>query len=372
MGVPIMGMVLRNSLLSAIMLVGCASWQPGDASTPQTTLAKPGEVGVVMNIDLVDPKITERHWQAANGWAKFVRINIGMDMEGYTPDSTRPKYTRLKTLANECAKRGIGMHVILGGVPNKAAFDWQKMGAGPGFDGKKYSTMPRSWWPSYAAWQERAAHEVVKAYGKDAATKVRFQLFNEPYDRGEDDTVTKLLDFTMIRLLDPDGKIKGCPVDGPALWGQADQMKKQIVAWDALMAKFPDTLGRVDRIPLNCYPRGGTHRSEDDLRSAYVNNAREMYNFATDTFEGHRVYFAEFGVSRVWDSRPDVFGSRTSEIAGQVLLDTLAEVRKFVPQITIYQSIDTSLENQRREGCGLLDASGNPTVDFRTLRKIAN
>jgi hypothetical protein len=108
------------------------------------------------------------------------------------------------------------------------------------------------------------------------------------------------------------------------------------------------------------------------LRNAYIRNARSMYDFATKTFEGRRVYFAEFGVSRVWDSRPEVFGGKTVETAGRVLLDTLAEMRQYVPAITIYQSIDPSLEVEKREGCGLIDSSGDPTVDFFRLRQIAN
>jgi len=335
-------------------------------------LAKPGDVGIVFNIDLVDPKITERHWQAAEGWAKFVRVGIGMDMEGYTPDANRPDYRRLKTLAKECARRGIGMHIILGGLPHRDANAWQNLAKIPSYRGQKYSDLPKEWANNYYTWQKRAALEVVKAYGPGATSKIRFQLFNEPYDRGEDEAVTKMLIEMMRRLPDASGKIHGCPVDGPTLWGQPAQMRKQITQWKDLMAKHPDTLGKVERIPLNVYPEGGTHRSLEDLRLAYVVNAKRMYDFATKTIPGRGVYFAEFGVSRVWDSRPDVFGARTNQIAGRVLLDTLAEMRKYIPQITIYQSQDTSLENQKREGSGLMDASGTPIVDFAELRRIAN
>lgn len=362
-------MVLRNSLLSGVILISCTSWQnEGPELAP---LPKPGEVGIVFNIDLVDPKITARHWQAADGWAKYIRVSIGMDMEGYTPDANRPEYKRLKTLAKECARRGIGMHVILGGLPHRDANAWQNLTKEPNYQGQKYGDLPRAWLNNYLAWQDRAASEVVKAYGANAKNKIRFQLFNEPYDRGEDEAVTRMLNAVVTRVLGPDGKVHGCPLDGPALWGQAPQMRKQILLWKSLMQKYPDTLGRVDRIPLNVYPEGGTHRSLAELRSAYVRNAKTMYDFATKNFS-RPVYFAEFGVSRVWDSRPDVFGAKTNEIAGKVLLDTLGEMRKYVPQITLYQSQDTSIENQKREGSGLMDASGTPIVDFAELRRIAN
>lgn len=368
---PIMKMVLRNSLLSALTLIGCMPMQANLGPQLQP-LPKLGEVGVVFNIDLVNPKITERHWQAADGWAKFIRVSIGMDMEGYTPDANRPQYTRLKTLARECAKRGMGMHIILGGVPGKGADAWQRLSPVPGYEGKKYSEIPKSWMSAYAAWQERAAQEVVKAYGSGATGKIRFQLFNEPYDRGQDDAATKLMDLIMIRMMDRNGKVLGCPVDGPALWGPAPQMKKQIANWKGIMKKYPDTLGRVDRIPLNLYPESGVHRSEDALRAAYIRNARTMYDHAASNLEGHGIYFAEFGVSRVWDSRPDVFGSKTKDIAGRVLLDTLEEMRKYVPAITIYQSIETSAQNSQNEACALIDWNGNPTVDFARLKRIAN
>lgn len=366
-------MVIRTALLTMIMAIGCGQGHYDVGPVPQLpALKKPGDVGVVMNIDLTRPEVTKRHFEIAKGWAKFVRVSVGMDMEGEFPDAERNKFGRLRTLARECASRGLGMHVITGGVPNVLAEEWQKLGHVSGYKGKRYNEMPESWWPKYAAWQRRACQEIVEAYGPLAYRKVRFQLFNEPYDRGEDPAVTRLINFVIPRLTDEDGKIFGCELDGPSLWGNPDQMKKQIDMLHDLMERFPSTFGRIGRIPLNMYPPGRYYREADELTAFYIAGSKQMVDYARRALRGHEIYFSEFGVSRVWDSRPEVFGDQFDDVAAHSMLETLREMRKYVSEITIYQTLDTNIEVQKREGFGLQDASGNPMVNMDELRRIAN
>lgn len=363
--------MLRSALYS-VLTAFCLT-QSGGGSPEPPQLSKLGEVGGVMNIDLSDSGFYRRHWEAIEGWGKFIRVSVAMEIEGYRPDVNRLKFTRIKTLAADAARRNLGMHIILGTLPGKGeANEWHKaIASASGYEGKRYKEMPEAWWPSYAKWQEKACQEIVRAYGPNAKDKVRFQLFNEPYDRGEDAVATKLMNYCLYRLLDGNGKIEGCPVDGPSLWGPAPQMMKQIDMFADLMRNYPDTFGRVERIPMNVYAPPGVHRSTQELTESYIANAKSMYAYATRTFKGRGVYFSEFGVSRVWDVRPEIFGERSNDAASNVLINTLKEVRKFVPQITIYQTQESNLASQKREAFGLIDAYGKYTIDMEALRRAA-
>lgn len=324
-----------------------------------------------MNIDLVDANVTRRHWEAIDGWGKFVRLSVAMEIEGYRPDVNKLKWKRLQTLASECSRRGLGMHIILGTLPPGGSHnEWHQLTRAPGYEGKRYKEIPEAWWQAYAQWQERAAREIVRAYGPNAKSKVRFQLFNEPYDRGEDAVATKLMNYCLIRLLE-NGKIEGCPVDGPTLWGPAPQMMRQIDMFADLIRNYPDTFGRVDRIPMNVYTTPRTYNTSEDLTAEYIRNAKSMYSYATKKFPGRGVYFSEFGISKVWDARPDIFGDRRNEVAAKCLIAVLKEMRQYVPQITIYQTQESNHASQKREAFGLIDADGKPTVDLAAFRRAA-
>jgi hypothetical protein len=214
-------------------------------------------------------------------------------------------------------------------------------------------------------WQQSAARHLIEAYGTGAKDHIRFICLNEPYGRGEDETVDTLIDLLLRGLLNREGTIRGCPVDFPTIWGSPEQVKGQLEWLESRTRRYPRTFGRLRAIPINVYlPSSGKIETAETLSTRLVAHAKDSVRSAGTLLPSHETYFAEFGVSRVWDTHGD---ERKAE---QILLRSLTALRPFVSSILIYQAADPTLEDERRAGFGLINFKGTPTVDFEQLRAI--
>lgn len=331
----------------------------------------PMEMGAVMNIDMTSEATFRRHFEVAQPWASYVRVSVAMDQEGWKPDIEKLPFVRNRRLAQECRKRGWGMDVHLGGVPHPEA--WSALGKPRGgYSGQRLREMPREWWPKWADYQREAAKAIVEAYGPEAPNKIRFQLFNEPYDRGEDALADELMSFLVARITRK-GKVFGCPLDGPSLWGKPDQMSRQMDRFAKLM-RSDLTLGQaIQKVPISMYPiaNARSERDPDLLAEEYVGEAQRTVREAETTL-GRPVYFSEAGVGRVYDVRYDIFGARTNELAERALIRTLQGFRRAGFQhVTLYQTKDDTEADARGYGYGLADRHGRLRVDLDALARIA-
>lgn len=336
-------------------------------------VGSPMELGVVMNIDLRSEAAFRKHFEVADGWASFVRVSVAMDQEGWKPDIDKLPFTRNRRLAVECRERGLGMDVHLGGLPHIER--WSALAKPKGsYSGQRYREMPREWWSRWADYQREAAKAIVEAYGPDASKKIRFQLFNEPYDRGEDDIADELMSYLVRRVTSRDGKVFGCPLDGPSLWGRPVQMSRQFERFAKLMLTDP-TLGRaIQKVPISMYPvaNARSERDPDLLVAEYVASAQETVREAQATMK-RSVYFSEMGVGRAYDVRQDIYGARTNELAEKALVGALGAFRALGFQhVTVYQTKDDTEADARGYGYGLADRFGRLRVDLRQLVRIAN
>lgn len=329
-------------------------------------------MGAVMNIDLASEDRWNRNFRAAEGWARYVRISIGMDNEGWDPDPNRCRYDRLKRLAKVCSAKGLGMHVTLGGMPGASAGPaWSTLGWTYDYQGKRYREMPSTWHRAYVKWHQRAIQELIRDYGPSASQKIRFICLNEPYARGEDGVVDSLINTLLKGLLAKDGKVKGCEVDFPTIWGSANQIRGQLEWLQSRTKLYPNTFGRLKRVPINVYlPESAARNDVNDMKASLVNHSKAALKHARQILEGHEPYFAEFGVSRAWDTPIEKWGTGANRAASDVLLGALEQVRPYVSAITVYQASDPTEEDERNAGFGLINMKGELMVDFDLLRRI--
>lgn len=347
------------------------------AVRPQETvpLNGPGfQLGVVMNVDLQSESRFIRHFEIADGWADYIKVGTGIDQEGWKPDAGSLPLTRAKRLAQEARRRGMGMQVGLSGTP-PLTDEWRALERpGAGYRYGKYGQMPKSWWPKWVEYQRAAARAIVDVYGDEAPQKVRFELFNEPYDRGEDPSVDEFLAYVIPKLTDRQGKVYGCPLDGPTLWGQITQITNQVLHLSQLMKSKPEIFGRIQRIPLNVYPPYGDELTAtgQSLPQGYEGFVRQVVR-SVRAETGHEPFISEMGISRVTDVDTTLLGARTNEIAGQYLVETLQRFRKLgIPAITIYQSMDGSAEDARKQSYGLADHTGRLRIDTVRLKGLGS
>lgn len=334
------------------------------------TLAPKLELGVVMNIDVRSEAMFKRHFEIASGWASYIRVGVAMDQEGWKPEIERLPFVRDRRLAVECRERGMGMDIILGGVP--VTDEWIKLGKPTNSGKRSYASMPRSWWERWADFQIAAAKAYVDAYGPTAPSKIRFQLFNEPYDRGEDAAVDQLIAYLIPRIV-KDGTIFGCPVDGPSLWGPQAQMDRQIDHFSKFMRDNPNIDRVIQKVPLSMYPttEGEAVHNVDAMVKQYVEKAKKTVRDSQVTLR-RPVYFSEVGVGRIYDVRPTVFGARTNELAEQGLIKALDAFRNAGFQhVTIYQTKDDTEEDASTRGYGLADRFGRLRVDLANLARLS-
>lgn len=320
-----------------------------------------------MNIDLASEDRWKRNFKAADGWAKFVRISIGMESEGWDPDPKRCRYDRLRRLAKACASKGMGMLVTIGGLPSAVAGPaWSKLGLTYKYEGKKYAEMPSGWSRAYVRWQQTAVRNLIEAYGTNAKNRIRFICLNEPYGRGEDGVVDALIDRLLFGLLNKEGTIRGCPVDFPTIWGNLAQVKGQLAWLESRTRRYPKTFGRLRDIPINVYlPSARKTDSASELSDRLVAHGKLTVGWAKSLLPGHEVYFSEFGVSRVWDTHGD------TGKAAEVLLMSLRRLVPFVSSIATYQAADPTEEDERVAGFGLINMAGAPTLDLAQLRRLS-
>jgi hypothetical protein len=264
------------------------------------------------------------------------------------------------------------MDVHFGGLPHPDM--WMALGkpAGP-YSRHKYREMPREWWPRWADYQREAAKAIIEAYGPEATKKIRFQLFNEPYDRGEDEVVDELLSYLVPRITGRDGKVFGCPLDGPSMWGKPDQMSRQFNRFAKLL-RSDLTLGKaVQKVPISMYaiPNEKSARDPELLTTEYVAAAKRTINEAESTMN-RPVYFSEAGIGRAYDVRLDFFGARTNELAERALLKSLAGFGQLgIQHVTVYQTKDDTEADAKGYGYGLADRHGRLRVDLGALARIA-
>ncbi len=323
------------------------------------------ELVVVMNIDLGSEAIFKSHFEVASGWASFVRVSSAIDQQGWKPDIERLTFLRSRRLAIECRQRGWGMHVHLGGTPHPA--EWSKaLGAPPKpYRPNRYASMPRSWWPQWVEFQRAAAKATVEAYGPNATQKIRFQLMNEPYGRGEDEVVDELIKYMVPRLVDSKGLLFGCPVDGPSIFGYPDDMNAQIRRFAALLKSDPILNRTIQRVPYSAYPLSTGDRNLDPEKvvEGFVTYCEKIRREGEATF-GRPIYFCEFGIGRAYDMPVSVFGARANQLADWALIETLDRLRRRgMTHATIYQTRDDNAEDERIKGYGLLDRFGRLRVD---------
>lgn len=330
------------------------------------------ELGVNMNIDLASEAVFKSHFDVAQGWASFIRVSSAMDQQGWKPDIAGLSLLRSRRLAVECRARGWGMYVHLDGVPHPDG--WSKALGPPEakYTPNRYASMPRSWWPKWVEYQRAVARATVEAYGPNAPRKIRFQLLNEPYNRGEDEVVDDLIRYMVPRLVDKDGLIEGCPVDGPSLFGYPDQLASQINRFSALLKSDP-LLNRVtQRIPYSAYPLSTAANSLDPEKvvSDFVSLCVRLKREGESTF-GRPVYFCEFGVGTGYDMPVRVFGARANQLADWGLMESLDRLRRQgINMATIYQTRDYNEEDARLKGYGLLDRFGRRRFNTTNLVRL--
>jgi hypothetical protein len=233
--------------------------------------------------------------------------------------------------------------------------------------------MPKAWWPKWAEFQRIAAKTVVETYGPDAPGKVRFQLFNEPYDRGEDATVDELMAYLVPRIVGRDGTVHGCPLDGPSLWGPPTQLNGQIDRFARFLKMNPDVNGVVRKVPMSMYPSSDERglRDSDELVRQYVSKAVATVKLG-EKILGRPVYFSEVGVGRVYDVIPKLFGARTNELAEKALFASLHGFRaNGLQHVTIYQTKDHDGSDAEVYGYGLADRQGRLRVDLSSLARLS-
>ncbi|MEQ1932835.1 MAG: hypothetical protein ABL962_03000 [Fimbriimonadaceae bacterium] len=362
---------MRGILLASLFLFGCADRKTSDVSLEK--LPHKASMGAVMNIDLAIEDRWKRNFQGAEGWASYVRISIGIESEGWDPDPSQCRFDRLHRLAKACRAKGYGMVVTLGGLPTRtSASAWSKLGMVFNYQGKRYREMPDSWHRAYVKWHQRAIRELLQAYGPNAKQKVRFICLNEPYGRGEDGVVDKLIDVLLKGLLAKDGKVRGCEIDFPTIWGSDAQLKGQLEWLAGRTQLYPKTFGRLKRIPLNIYlPEIAARNSKEAMIQALSNHAKQSVASSRSILKGHEPYFGEFGVSRAWDTPSEKWGSDSARVASDVLLGALEEVRSYVSAISIYQAAEPTEDDELNSGFGLINMAGAPTVDLGRLRKLS-
>jgi hypothetical protein len=330
------------------------------------------ELGVVMNIDLQSESVFKSHFDVAEGWASYIRVSSGIDQQGWRPDVEKLPLVRTKRLAFECAKRGWGMHVVLGGMPHPERWS-ETLGKPKGeYRYDRYGSMPKSWWASWVAYQKAAAKATVAAYGPGATSKIRFQLMNEPYARGEDDVVDELIRYAVPRLADGDGLVAGCPLDGPSLVSVPPG--ESLIDRFARLLKSDKLLDKViKRVPFSSYPPTYGSRNVDVSRviDDYVAHCRNLLKLGEAELR-RPVYFSEVGVGVVREIPFSIFGSRTHELAERVLVESLDRLRREgVLQATIYQTRDHNQEDEQTRAYGLLDRFGRPRFDTLNLVRLA-
>jgi len=330
------------------------------------------ELGVVMNVDLTSEATFKRHFQIAEGWASYVRVSIGTDQQAWRPELERLTYERSRRLAIECRQRGWGMDVTFGGVP--VTDEWNVLGKpARKMLGKRYAEMPRSWWPRWAEFQKRSAKAIVDAYGPDAPKKIRFQTFNEPYSRGEDDLVDELLVYLIPRVVGRDGTVFGCALDGPTIWGHYGQIHDQMERFATLLANNPAIDKIIRKVPVSMYPTPDQAGLYDPqlLVQQYLELASKVVRTGREVLE-RPVYFAEAGVGRVYDVLPSIYGARTNEVAEDALIASLEGFRRLGFQhVTVYQSKDHDERDAKTYGYGLADRFGRLRVDVTRLVRLA-
>lgn len=359
-----------TAFLAATCLIASAQLTIPVDKPKQTKPLLISECGLVLNIGVPQDRLYPAHWKMAEGWTDFVRINIAMEQEGWFADPDQWKFERLQNLGRECAKRKLGVHLILGGLPPVGSQRWQKLAPAPGYQAKRYREMPREWWFAWVAWQKQGIRAFKKAYGFGAESKVRLQMPNEVFDRGEDDVIDRFFAFAIPLLYDGNGTVYGLPLDGPSLWGPRNQLTAQIMGLKRRMAQYPDVYASVREFPLNIYPPDDPmgHRDPERLTRLYVAYGLEMWRLAQREL-GRPAYFSEIGFSRVQDLRASYHGSRVNELANRCLLDTLRAFRAAgVPRITIYQSADTHAEEEAKNAYGLADSRGMPRISLMELK----
>lgn len=335
--------------------------------------APPMDLGVVMNIDLGSEAVFKSHFDVATGWASFIRVSTGMDQEGWKPDIAKLPLTRAKRLAQECAKRGWGMHVVLGGVPEPTMWSEALEPAPANYRRDRYGTMPRSWWPKWVEYQRAVARATVAAYGPGATSKIRFQLMNEPYARGEDDVVDELIAYLVPRITDRRGLVEGCPLDGPSLWGYPHELSPMMLRFRRLLDRYPDIDRAIQRVPFSAYPMSD---GRPDLNPAQVTedfaaHCESLVRRGTALFK-RPIYFCEFGVGVAYDMPVSIFGARANELAERSMIEVLDRLRrKGITTVTIYQTRDTHEKEEREKGYGLLDRFGRPRFNTSNLVRLA-